>query len=225
LKKLKKMSSKHVLKICNDIFGESTIHGIPRVIKSNSLLSKLIWALCFIISAGYCFYIITTGIVDFLNYDTIVDIAYSSEIPSALPTITICNSNQFQTNSSFQFANQKQYKIIDNFEAFVKNTILINDMSELNDTFKQSFLHHLNETLISCRFNNENCLQDIDTDFKRVFVPLSGNCFSFSYDSKNPKLSSRIGRGNGFSIELFIGDPRLIPNYIKMTGYRVFISI
>ncbi len=149
------MSSKHVLKICNDIFGESTIHGIPRVIKSNSLLSKLIWALCFIISAGYCFYIITTGIVDFLNYDTIVDIAYSSEIPSALPAITICNSNQFQTNSSFQFANQKQY---DNLETFEKNTILIIDMSELNDTFKQSFLHHLNETLISCRFNNENCL-------------------------------------------------------------------
>ena len=216
---MEKMSLKQILKVFLDIFGESTIHGIPRIIKSNSILSKLLWALFFSISAGFCIKMIALCIGEYLKYETVVDIAYNSEIPIALPAITICNSNQFQTNISFQFANQQQYA---DFEKFDKFANLVNGMSELNDTFKHSFSYNLNETLISCHFNDENCSL---TDFKRVFVPFAGNCFSFSYDSEHLKLSSRIGKVNGFSIELFIGDPRSIPNFISTTGFKVFISI
>ncbi len=212
------MSVKKALAELSEIFSESTLHGIPRLLKSKSFLSKIMWALCFLVSIGFCINIIAMSIVDYLQFDTVVDIAYNSEMPTALPVITICNLNQFQTKSSLQFANKQEFSEIENF---FKRYALFDSMIELNETLRQSFSYNLNETLISCYFNNLKCTS---ADFKTVFVPWNGKCFSFSYDSEHVKLSNRIGKPNGFSIELFSGDPKSIPNFIFSPGFKVFIS-
>ena len=212
------MSLKRALEELSEIFAESTLHGIPRLLKSKSFLSKLMWALCFLVSIGFCIYMIALSIDDFLEFDTVVDIAYNSEMPTALPVITICNLNQFQTNSSIQFANKKEFS---DFENFLKRYALFDSMIELNESLRQSFSYDLNETLLSCHFNSLNCTS---ADFITVSIPFNGKCFSFSYDSEHVKLSNRIGKLNGFSIELFGGDPKSIPNFIFSPGFKVFIS-
>ena len=212
------MLLKKVSEEINQIFAESTLHGIPRILKSKSFLSKLMWAVCFLGATGHCIYLVKLCIDDYLQFNTVVDVAYNSEIPVALPAITICNLNQFQSNSSFEFAKQKPFF---DTEDFWKLYTLIDNMLELNETYRDSFSYSLNETLISCHFNSLNCTS---ADFKKVFVPFNGKCFSFSYDREHLKLSSRIGKINGFSIELFIGNPESIPNFIFSSGFKVFIS-
>ena len=209
---------KKVLEEFNQIFSESTLHGIPRILKSKSFLSKLMWVVCFLGATGFCIFLVAMSIDDYLQFNTVVDIAYNSEIPIALPAITICNLNQFQSNSSFEFAKQQQ---LSDTEDFWKSSYLIDSMLELNETYRDSFSYSLKETLLSCHSNSLNCTS---ADFKTFFVPFNGKCFSFSYDREHLKLNSRIGKINGFSIELFVGDPRSIPNFIFSTGFRVYIS-
>ena len=128
-----KMLLKKALEELNQIFAQSTLHGIPRILKSKSFVSRLMWALCFLVSSGLCIYMVAMSICDFLQYGTVVDIAYNSEIPTVLPAITICNLNQFQTNWSIQFYNQQEYSDSENF---AKPYILLDGMIELNETFR-----------------------------------------------------------------------------------------
>ena len=47
---MKNIKSK-IAESLKEIFQESTIHAIPRIIKSQLKLNKLIWFLCFLVSA------------------------------------------------------------------------------------------------------------------------------------------------------------------------------
>jgi hypothetical protein len=205
------------------IIEDSTIHGIPRLVKPNSWISKIAWILFFIGSISYCLYLIVTALLSFLQYNTVTNIQTITEIPANFPVITICNLNQLQTNISFDFiqrySNLKQANLIKNFQ-------LISQLSSYNDSFKKSLSYPLNESLLSCMINSMSCSS---LDFVWSFDPLYGNCYSFNkgLNSSGNSIAlikiSKSGNMNGFRLELFIGNPKNIPNFIQTFGYHVII--
>ena len=151
-----------------DVVSDSTLHGFPRVFKSKSWLAKLMWTICFLGSLGYCSYLIFQSICNFLVFDTVMNTKVVNENLASFPVITICNLNQFQNNNSFDiFKKYIGYPMLKN----QKNFFIINELFSLNETFQRSVSFSLNETLISCRFNNIPCSA---SDFVWIFVPFYG---------------------------------------------------
>jgi len=215
--------SKKINNTIKSIIKDSTIHGIPRLFKVNSLISKISWIILLACSISYCIYLIITASLSYLQYDTVTNFKIIPEMPATFPAITICNLNQYQTNNSFDFVQKySNYPIINTFKRF----FLMNELLTFNDSFKKSFTYSLNESLISCLLNLNPCSS---SDFVWTFDPIYGNCYSFniglnsSGHSVDIQSISKSGSVNGLKLELFIGNPTNIPELIEKYGYHVII--
>ena len=91
--------------ILKELFGDSTIHAVPRIIKSKRVFIKILWSISLLVSTSYCFYLIINSILSYLDFNNniITRIEKISETPSLFPQVMICNLNMFQTNESFEF--------------------------------------------------------------------------------------------------------------------------
>ena len=81
--KLKKMQHK-----LEEYSQDTTMHGIRNIVKTESLLIRIMWLICLIISTAACSYFIFLGLVNYLNFDivTIIDTIY--EHHSQFPTVS-----------------------------------------------------------------------------------------------------------------------------------------
>jgi hypothetical protein len=55
-------SNKKLKNIVKSIVEDSTIHGLPRILKANNLISKITWIIFSCISTGFCLYLIVAAI-------------------------------------------------------------------------------------------------------------------------------------------------------------------
>ena len=148
------MKNKELRERIVNVISDSTLHGFPRVLKSNSWIAKLMWVVCFLCSLGYCFFMVIEAILKFLRYETVMSTNIFKENPSSFPVITICNLNQFQTNDSFDIVKKYTgYQVLN----YQKNFIIINELFGYNETLRKSISFSLNDTLISCVFNSIPC--------------------------------------------------------------------
>jgi len=68
----------------------SSANGIPNIIRAKSLFFKLIWTICFVISACTGAYYTVDSIFDYLKYNTVTTFDVIAENQSQFPAITIC---------------------------------------------------------------------------------------------------------------------------------------
>jgi hypothetical protein len=112
------------------LIKDSTVHGLPKALKANYLISKIVWILFFIGSISYCIYLILTAISSFFQYNTVTNIETKTEIPADFPVITICNLNQFQKNNSLDvlknYSEASLVKLLSNSKI---NIVIMNIMS------------------------------------------------------------------------------------------------
>jgi hypothetical protein len=73
-----------------DTCHNSTIHALPNIARSDNLLIKAMWLVCFLGSAGFCVFLIVESIQDYLQYDVVTKISSVYEMPAPFPTVTIC---------------------------------------------------------------------------------------------------------------------------------------
>jgi hypothetical protein len=206
------------------IVEDSTIHGIPRLVKPNSWISKIAWMLFFIASISYCIYLILTAIFVYLQYNTVTSIETITDMPADFPVITICNLNQLQTNYSFDLIRKYSKSP---FENYMKNFFINRESTLYNDTYKKSLSYSLDESLISCFINGLPTCSSLD--FVWSFHPTYGNCYSFNtgFNSSGNTINliklNKPGNIFGFKLQLFIGNPNNIPEFVEKSGYRVII--
>ncbi len=124
------------------LIKDSTVHGLPKALKANYLINKIVWMLFFIGSISYCIYLILTAISSFFQYNTVTNIETKTEIPADFPVITICNLNQLQTNNSIDLIQKYSNSSVPNI---YNNVFLMNEIMTYNDTSGQralAFCHH-----------------------------------------------------------------------------------
>ena len=100
--------------------------------------------------------------------------------------------------------------------------------NNITDSTFDLFIHTIDEMLVNCRFNNMPCTQN---DFESYFTFTSGNCFKFNSgkylngSNYSPlKRASTPGRRNGFTLELYSGQPDIFYDLIRTTGVVVYIQ-
>ncbi len=207
------------------IIEDSTVHGIPRLLKSNSLISKITWIIFFCLSTSCCIYLIISAIFNYLQYSVVTTIETIIEIPTILPVITICNLDQFQTSDSYFI--KQGYSQIPYLSNVLKNLFIMSEINSYEDTVRKSLAYSLNESLISCEINTLNCGL---SDFVWYFDSLYGNCYSFN-SGKNSQgypadvfKISRAGNINGLRLKLFIGNNlNDMASFQELLGYHVII--
>jgi len=210
-----------------ELLIDSTIHGIPRVLKSKSLTIKLIWILCFFISTSYCIILVIEAVNIFLDYEAVTNInTYSDASSNTFPAITFCNLNQFQNENSLNLV--RKYANLSSLYNYQKSIFLFNELFESNDSYKKSISNSFNETLIKCTIKSNKCSS---YQFEWFFHLVYGNCFRFNtgreeFGEKKIDLEklSRTGYQNGLRIELFTGNTLFMPSFIETMGFHVFIN-
>ena len=231
---------KDIKEALREIALSSTCQGLPNIVKSNSLFFRIFWTFFLIVSSSYCFYSIVKSINSYLNWEVITNIDVINEIPAQFPAVTFCNLNLFATDYAqeilMQILNTTQYKDLLNstsISRFNKDAHLIKilfitlSMSKnLTDDNRKNLSLSLQDILIDCQFNSQDCTAD---DFDWFFDFMYGNCYTFNNgrnskgERKTIQSSNRNGLFDGLILKLFLGNPFNVNNLIDSSGFHLTV--
>ena len=65
----------------------STTHALPKIGKTNSQLIRITWILSFIIAASYCLYSIIILVVEYFEYEAIVNLVITDPTTTDFPAV------------------------------------------------------------------------------------------------------------------------------------------
>jgi len=107
----------------NELLKGSTAHGIPNIMKSNSLIIKIMWAVFFIASTVAGSYYTIDSILDYLRFNTVTTIQILDEEKSKFPTVSFCGFPKFNSSIerivlSVKFQNEYKTNLSSVFEEF-----------------------------------------------------------------------------------------------------------
>ena len=82
-----------------DLAKNSSINGLPNMVRSERLSLKIMWLIVLIGSSSACIYFVISCLNGYFEYEYITSIKTIPETPSAFPAISICSYN----NPKFEF--------------------------------------------------------------------------------------------------------------------------
>lgn len=74
-----------------ELILSSTCHGLPSIFRTHRVFFKIMWILLFLFSSGFCSYLISNIIIDYLSYNFVTSMNIVQENPAQFPTVTFCN--------------------------------------------------------------------------------------------------------------------------------------
>ncbi len=64
-----------------ELSKSSSFHGYPNIFRTKRKTLKLMWIFCFIVSNGFCAYLILKSILEYLEYGVNTQIRVVNQIP------------------------------------------------------------------------------------------------------------------------------------------------
>jgi hypothetical protein len=222
----------HLKQKLTEPLKESTIHGLPHILKSKNYALKTLWMVLMLVSFCYGSYLIIQEVNSYLahpvNSLTRVNCGKSVD----LPIITVCNMNPFATEFAKNSVSElEQNHLFDNSTNSTSTNILNyligsyyasgNAWEKLNETSRKKFGLSFNQTIISCIFNWADCTND--AEFEEFYDIFYGNCLRFNREMTKKVIFS--GSMNGLKLQLLSnsldGNNSLFSMY---TGFTIYIS-
>lgn len=81
------MEQKEIKQTLKELMSDSSVHGLPRIVRSKSCVAKLIWTLFLLGFTSYCALMVQKSILSYLHYDTVMRINNFVKIPADFPVI------------------------------------------------------------------------------------------------------------------------------------------
>jgi hypothetical protein len=236
---IKHNKRKIVTKKIVELAESSVIHGLPRIFKSENLITRLLWLICFLLAIAACAYMTFLSIADFLQYDVISKTQIITEYKVAFPSVTICNANPLTTEYSerlmFAFAKNTTHNFSSSGDQYLNDLDKFNRLFLLyayNETFgddsRAQLGFDLEDMLLNCFFDEQLCYE---TDFKWGYDLNLGNCYTFnsglnsSSDKPEPLLreSNKAGSKYGLVLHLFLDTAtnKLSSSFVE--GLKIFV--
>ncbi len=106
-----------------ELLKNSSVHGIPKLFKSNNKLLAKMWLVLIIISTCICSRYVITNILDFLKYNTVTSINFIHERQSPFPAITICSYpfTDANVNETIEIVKFDRISVKTNFSSLFKD--------------------------------------------------------------------------------------------------------
>jgi len=80
----------------SELLSQSTVNGIPNMLRANTFSLKSMWLIFFIISTCTCLYFTCDSIQDYFKYSTVTSIKVINEKYSQFPAISFCAYPEFK---------------------------------------------------------------------------------------------------------------------------------
>ena len=169
-KKLVKSEKSFLIKrLIKESLYNSTAQALYKAYNTSSSLTKLFWCVCMLGACSLCAYFVVKSLIDFFTYEVSMNTRTYFETTSLFPKITFCNKNPYTTKYAFDLAKQKALK----FEECGSYVNL-----KLNDTERIKLTHRIEDIIIECDFNTEQCEE---SDFVREYDKNLGNLIFFPH--------------------------------------------
>lgn len=212
------------------VASQSTVHAIPNVANNEQLFFKLMWAICFLISSGFCISYIQRTVVEYLDYEVVTSVTLNFKSPTDFPQILICGINPLVTNYSVQLStqvfndrvNSQDYKLKGSFydnSDFIKFTDLsiIQFLAAENKT-QLNLSMPFDQMLLKCIYAGRSCNV---SDFEWQYTTLYGNCYMFN--SNSTRQVTQSGPAFGLHLELYVEESNEPLSLSVSSGAHVFI--
>jgi hypothetical protein len=146
---------------CIQTVSSSSAHGLPKIVKSQRKPTKIMWAIFFIISSGFCAYSVIKSLTNYLEFSVVSLERVIYEPNLEFPGIMFCNKNSLKSNALNEtikeildkgFADHLKYLNISNihlkleFEKKKIHSYIFKTSSNYSSFFK-----NIKDILISCR--------------------------------------------------------------------------
>ena len=194
-----------------ELLSSSTAHGIPNMIKTSSILFKIIWSIVFILSTCAGSYFVIDSTLDYLKFQTVTNIKVIQEMQSQFPTLSFCSvPSSLLTLNSLKL---DQLVLSLRFES-VYETNFSHVFEEYNDTvWGKCFRYNSGKNIYGNKidiinttvYGKPNNLKigfylDGSVKFKEILIQIH-NHSSPSYDLENGGYWLRPGSVNYFEVE------------------------
>ena len=212
----------------------SSLHGLSNLIRTESIIFKIVWFACLIVSGSVCCFLINRTVVEYFRYDVTTKIRLIQENEVDFPAVAICNSNPFVTTAAVDH-------LIQYIETYTNYTFkgsedrlhtlsdyLTNDSSlrsQINYAFygfedetKKTFGLPIDQIIFNCHFKMATCNL---TNFKMLYHWNYGLCYVFN--SENDYKLTSSGIDSSLSLELFSGFQTKIPYFVSSIGFQIII--
>ena len=168
------------------------IHGLPNIVRTKYWYMRLFWILFFSVFAGFGTWLIIKAIMDYCEYPVVSSVAENVEQQPDFPSVTICNLDALATSYADSYMDKTLFELFKiNPDEINTRTIAIHNqlrqyvLNKISDpafdyAHKQKFGYSIDETLIDCHYNDENCLRNTSLDFTWYYSYKYGNCFTFN---------------------------------------------
>lgn len=217
---------------------DSSLHGFPKIFKTDILALKFIWMIFIGLSIGSCcFYIINT-ITNFLKFEVTTVFRQQIQIPIELPALSLCHKEFFLTQKGNEFV--EKFMKIRNMDNIFNSTFLQSITQSphaslytdlfgyfakfsamdynITDDEKKSFGFAIDSYLISCLYSTQAC--NTDDDFIWYMDKNYGNCYLFN-SGKSSYKQTNIGRYYGFRMEFLQDTLNQVNNLSTFKGIHI----
>ncbi|CAF0767303.1 unnamed protein product [Adineta ricciae] len=171
--------------IIKEFSFNTSMHGIPGIARSESLLNRAFWSVSFLIFTGIMLYFVVQSIITYFNYPTQTSVSFSDEWPQNFPAVTICNNSPFMYDSfigpflnytnSLNLTHTNDTTVLSSQQARYIRDFLIYKLNR-NESVTD-FFYPLESILIKCIFNGISCSVN---DFIQFVSPVYGSCYTFN---------------------------------------------
>lgn len=195
----------------------STSHGIIYISRADNKFYRLIWTLCFCVCIGYCIYLSTHTISNFINHEVYVNMKVVHDASVEFPAVTLCFLKSFNKTRVEDFITTIFPNITlddltnisneNDTELILKLYSVRTKIHNSNDSLKRSLGFELKNIMFYCTFSAKQCNSN---DFKWFYHYWFGNCYTFNsgFDSNENKIevlkTTTPGYIYGLVIELFM---------------------
>ncbi|CAF1053668.1 unnamed protein product [Brachionus calyciflorus] len=209
--------------VVKEVSLSSTSHGLPNIIRSETVSIRLMWIIFTIISTGLCAFMIVESIMNYLSYETTSKIRVLSESTYPFPVITACNANYLTTEYASEFLKNITFNsssaLLDyTFYNKAKSSLLMNqdlrmNISKFGDSYEKLILKCF-LTFVNCK--NENY-------WKYYYHPYFGNCYLLNSNLSNVLQVSGTGWDNGLNLILNLSLADGIEEYYPNSGAIILV--
>nr|AAK20896.1 FMRFamide-gated and pH-modulated sodium channel [Lymnaea stagnalis] len=227
------------LGIIAELGSESNAHGLAKIVASHDTKRKVIWALLVIIGFTAATLQLSLLVRKYLQFQVVELSEIKDSMPVEYPSVTICNTDPISLRKIRRsvFSNESLLlrswlTFIETFK-FEQSAIMqsIRAFYENLGTEAKKISHDLQDLLIHCRFNREECSV---SNFTYSFDGNYFNCFTFNGGQLKEKLQMHAtGPDNGLSLIISVEKDDPLPgtygiynfenNILHSAGIRVVV--
>ncbi|XP_054706910.1 acid-sensing ion channel 1B-like [Uloborus diversus] len=181
---------KTVWEYSKKVFGNSSVSGVNHIALAKTKRRRAFWCIIFLVSLIGFFYQFGAFLVQYREFQSIVQIDIQNAGSLMFPAVTLCNANRFKKTKfcskfrDFCPRNLSTMESLTEKELFnFQLTILREGRSDL----RHSLGHSMDDLLVSCSFSGvpniraEGCYRR----FKEFYDPDLGNCYTLSPTSES----------------------------------------